>query len=521
MKLSAIIPCRNEAKCGWTARRVLETCPDAEVIVVEDGCTARHGDMPDGVNVIGRRGKSEGKAVGNCFSRDEGIMAATGDCMVILDAHVNFDGPDWADAARTFAATDGIACFHCLGLSEGQMDMAQGNGLYHGARIKWTDVSHSRPRILPGRWADFKPGPIGCLMGGAYVVRKDWYVDGLKRCWRNLVGWGHSEPYISLVNYLAGGECHLLPPRVGHMFRSDSPYQINTGNLVHNQMACLLMVDDPQDKAELGAWLERGSPRPNELWGGMAAVMKWTEELPRKRSWAEYRNQWIVPFLQADENRPRGGVLAALTTRTAVINAVLDAGRYRHYCEIGVRTPADNFDHVQAIEKMGVDPAVTSIYVRRQTSHEFWVGIDMPRLEVVFVDGDHRYPAVREDVTNALRVVGMAGTVIMHDCLPRSFDSALPEKPNNGRAWNGEAWKVFSECLADPELEAICIDCDHGVGIVRNRDPKAKTRAGHVAFSTYPPAPWTLSTARRNELYRVVSPELARTAIDQLTGDRR
>jgi len=166
-------------------------------------------------------------------------------------------------------------------------------------------------------------------------------------------------------------------------------------------------------------------------------------------------------------------------TRTDVINASIDANGYRSYLEIGVRDPNANFAKIKAIHKTAVDPnmrvpdeeyQLTSYH--KVTSDEFFARAE-GKWDLIFIDGDHSEAQSKRDLLNSLKHLSPGGTIVMHDCFPMTAEEALPEKPNNGMAWCGEVYRVFSYARTRKDLIACCINCDHGCGIIkrgRNRN---------------------------------------------------
>lgn len=83
MRLSIIIPARNEsAAIGDVVRRAGETCPEAELIVVDDGSDD---DTARIAAEAGARVVSHPVALGNGAAVKAGARAATGDTLVFLD----------------------------------------------------------------------------------------------------------------------------------------------------------------------------------------------------------------------------------------------------------------------------------------------------------------------------------------------------------------------------------------------------------------------------------------------------
>lgn len=244
--LSVIVTNRNEPLIGWTVRRAIETadCP-IEVIVVDDGSDIKPPEFchaPLGTRLIPVR-----PATGLGYCRDAGLRNAIHQPCLVLDAHMNFEeGDHWASRMVAYcqAHPTHIGCAVSVQLDHDavplhqQMDMqfrwetgaAVPRAAYYGARIELaTDPAPGKLwRPFPCKWHGeyqelIKTGEAGiiqCILGGAYLIDRDWYLDGLRRPWQENRGWGTSEQTIAIPNWLCGGESVLLPIRIGHQYRT-------------------------------------------------------------------------------------------------------------------------------------------------------------------------------------------------------------------------------------------------------------------------------------------------------------
>lgn len=162
--------------------------------------------------------------------------------------------------------------------------------------------------------------------------------------------------------------------------------------------------------------------------------------------------------------------LAATTSRTQLLNHLASTYGYRHYLEIGVRNPADNFAHVAVADKISVDPDPRAKAQEHMTSDAFFAEIAGPRglaFDLVFIDGLHLAEQVSKDVDNALRCLRPGGTIVLHDCNPLS-EAAQIETYEVGKLWNGSVWKAWAELRGTrPDLSMCVVDIDHGCGVLR------------------------------------------------------
>ncbi len=76
---------------------------------------------------------------------------------------------------------------------------------------------------------------IPCVLGAAYASSKEYwqYLKGLD----GLISYGSDEVYISLKVWLEGGRCKLLEDiEVGHIYRKEFPYQVETIHTTYNKL---------------------------------------------------------------------------------------------------------------------------------------------------------------------------------------------------------------------------------------------------------------------------------------------
>ncbi len=172
-------------------------------------------------------------------------------------------------------------------------------------------------------------------------------------------------------------------------------------------------------------------------------------------------------------------------SRTEIINFLLSL--YKHkttYLEIGVRNPADNYNHILADTKYSVDPGVEfkeNPADFKMTSDEFFEKLSKNEIlsadlkfDVIFIDGLHLADQVDRDISNALRHITDDGYIVLHDCNPPSEWHARESfrydyTPARG-LWNGTTWKAFLKWRFEPSIHSCCIDSDWGVGILSKKN---------------------------------------------------
>jgi glycosyltransferase involved in cell wall biosynthesis len=187
-------------------------------------------------------------------SRHVGALSATGDFLLITDAHVRFE-PGWYE--KTLAIIKDrpttLHCGSCVGLSASQMDMTKSTSVYNGAYLKFhgpDDNAKGQTQILECCWmpqTDKDDFPMSGIMGASYVMPTDWFfhIGGL----RLLKQYGSDEPLLALKTWLAGGDVRMCKSlRIGHLFREVAHYKTDSWALLWNKMAVALTCL-PEDKA--------------------------------------------------------------------------------------------------------------------------------------------------------------------------------------------------------------------------------------------------------------------------------
>ncbi|NQZ75642.1 MAG: class I SAM-dependent methyltransferase [Ekhidna sp.] len=171
-----------------------------------------------------------------------------------------------------------------------------------------------------------------------------------------------------------------------------------------------------------------------------------------------------------------------VSSRTEIINFLLQGRSDANYLEIGVRNPEDNFNYIVAANKYSVDPGVEfeeNPVDFQMTSDEFFQQLAEGKIlkdtlfDVLFIDGLHLAEQVDRDINNALQYIKEDGFIVLHDCNPPSEWHARETynyklTPAKG-CWNGTTWKAFVNARKSQEFFSCCIDTDWGVGIISKK----------------------------------------------------
>lgn len=235
-------------------------------------------------------------AQGPARTRHRGIEAAAdAEVIVIIDAHMRFHGSALAAMARHAALSGGVCCPIVYHNSECKF----GGGRYAGARIVYRAKDGRSFTALAGKWArESEPGPRGCVMGGCYAFRRDWYYD-VGQPLAMLPGWGGDEEALSIASWFSGVTPRCLPVEVAHRYRARPPWNVMSAEhaaVYSGRMALIrAVVTETSARRELEEWTRAGVPE-----GVPAAESPECERfrlalLKQPRKWAEWRAQVCEP----------------------------------------------------------------------------------------------------------------------------------------------------------------------------------------------------------------------------------
>lgn len=280
--LSIIINVLNDQEeLTATIHSIRETAGDRPEIIVIDDCSNEKVLVdPRDKNLKLVRNQVR---VGCGASRHIGAIHARGVYLLLIDSHMRFE-PGWYEeaVARLQANPDTIYCGTCVGLGEGQMEIATESQVrlatqmkrgqicnfvdtggrhrkvwcqhpgtlnfqdvntgeililnendkvniyqcaeYTGATMNFCGPDANRPdqfQVFEAVWKDHRTDDIevAALMGASYFIRRSVFFR--LGGLRQLKMWGCDEPYLSLKAWLSGHEIRMLRTvRIGHKFRT-------------------------------------------------------------------------------------------------------------------------------------------------------------------------------------------------------------------------------------------------------------------------------------------------------------
>jgi len=194
-----------------------------------------------------------------------------------------------------------------------------------------------------------------------------------------------------------------------------------------------------------------------------------------------------------------------ITTHTHLINALIEKHNLRRYLEIGVQSPQQNFDKINAEYKLGIDPEIEYRVNERALSHTangmtFTNVIVLDKLlkttsddyfkvlgscindkgnhfDLIFIDGLHTAEQVKRDFENSLRCLSDNGFIVIHDVLPENEAGTLV--PRIQRQWWGDVYKWAMVLRNYSGIRFVTFNIDNGCMLVW-KDNTAEPLANYV-----------------------------------------
>ncbi len=157
----------------------------------------------------------------------------------------------------------------------------------------------------------------------------------------------------------------------------------------------------------------------------------------------------------------------------------------RTYVEIGVGLGGSFAEVLPDTKAIGVDPILRILSPVNGkakffplesddffSKHDLLEELGAP-VSLAFIDGMHLFEYALRDFTNIERCCSPESVILVHDCYPRTRESAAREATSDN--WCGDVWKLML-CLKDyrPELQVSVLDVPPaGLGIVTGVVPRS------------------------------------------------
>lgn len=246
--------------------------------------------------------------------------------------------------------------------------------------------------------------------------------------------------------------------------------ELRFGSLAH--AAGFIPTSHPSVHWNIG-WKPLREGTPVEAAPGVWHPVKWLA--PRRDpKTCEPQNAGDAPFgVAIAAKRPRApfrrrpSLQSHLSTRSDIINWLIERQGYQSYLEIGVGDGA-HLRAVRCAHKESVDPAEDE-YARakathRMTSDAFFAQC-RDQFDLIFIDGLHHSDVVYRDLVNSLAVLRPGGMIVCHDMNPSSEEMQIV--PRQTRVWTGDCWKAWLQLRRErPDLCMAVANTDMGVGVI-------------------------------------------------------
>ena len=233
-----------------------------------DVCIVRDGPGPITAEIDCDDWLASSRIMGSSFSRHQGMIRAQTEIVVCADGHMAFQ-EHWAVHVADFFSVkknrDKVAC-----AMMGECDhnnTAMVTKPLTGARIAYKtievgppDVNFTEMRAMHGKWTEQQPGPISCVMGAFYAMRKETYIRKFGSPWQVGTGYGSDEELISIAAHFLGDGVELLDLVAYHHFRARNLWLDNftvddTHKIWHNRFRLLAILPMGQEERDdLYAW---------------------------------------------------------------------------------------------------------------------------------------------------------------------------------------------------------------------------------------------------------------------------
>jgi hypothetical protein len=194
---------------------------------------------------------------GSGISKHRAIMHATGDVIVLIDAHMILP-KGWDKAVLEHFADPkhdkDVLCGKMICMEEwGNLN----DEVKTGAEIILKSHSAGGWTVLQSAWKAQPVGEIGCCLGAFYAFRRGWYLQ-MGQPLGVMQGWGMEEEMLSLGSWIMGGRVVLADIKAAHLMKRPikPPIEGQSGKIWRNRFRIVnvVPVGDPM-RRELNDYL--------------------------------------------------------------------------------------------------------------------------------------------------------------------------------------------------------------------------------------------------------------------------
>lgn len=152
-----------------------------------------------------------------------------------------------------------------------------------------------------------------------------------------------------------------------------------------------------------------------------------------------------------------------LSSRTDLLNYLIERYGLKSYCEIGLQNAANNFDKIKCRIKTSVDPDPLAKAFFDCSSDDFF-RVNHTIFDLYLVDGLHHAEQVKKDFENALQCLSDKGFIVLHDCLPT--EEQYTKVPRETKIWYGDVYKFAMTLQEYAGINFVTWDNDCGCCVI-------------------------------------------------------
>ncbi|MBD5365185.1 MAG: glycosyltransferase, partial [Bacteroides sp.] len=245
--LTVIIPFLNEGEeVINTVKSIRETVQDrVDIIVVNDHSTDSY-PYEEQLSNYNVRYVYNRIRLGAALSKEKGVQSCNTKYFLLLDAHMRFFQDDWDYILISLLQNNPnrILCCQTIPLHIVDNNVVVNNSYTHcqGAYLTFDEKEYN-----PGiHWSakdkvenkGLDDSRIPAILGAGYSSSCNYWnrIDGLN----GLRHYGCEEAFISIKAWLEGGGCYLVNNlSIGHLYRTNSPFEIRQAEYVYNYLYIL------------------------------------------------------------------------------------------------------------------------------------------------------------------------------------------------------------------------------------------------------------------------------------------
>jgi glycosyltransferase involved in cell wall biosynthesis len=316
-KLSIIMPFLKEGiepvKTVLSINNTIDS-RDVEILVICDEPEYEYEELLIGFKNV--RLIKNTHTIGIDSSRSVGINQATAPACLIIDGHMRFLNDDWVtricDAIKNEPTT--LWCTKSLVLTD-EMNDEELNPLQdfkvrnlHYSTGATFHISEKNNLPLGLKWLNGdelknsnKNYEIPCVLGANYAGSTKWLKK--TRAFEGLLGYGYSEQYVSLKNWILGGKCKGLDTvGIAHIFRKTRPYSVDySANLYNALFTAYTLFPDEVDFFNFYVKFikyKAGSNSPEYRRATQMILDRWDIVSTYREYFLSYKKIKVVDFLQ-------------------------------------------------------------------------------------------------------------------------------------------------------------------------------------------------------------------------------